>query len=697
MKLILTPEDVAQALQFINESEILAYDTETTGLNPRKDRIIGFGVSNATDGFYVPILRYSKESDSIYPVGPSEQLRNTILSTLSRKKLITWNASFDMRFTKFNLGIDLLPALHADVLLMKHTCDEEFPFGLKEVAAKHYGTDVKKEKEEMQASIKANNGTAKQYFKADLDLLSRYCVQDCLLTFRLFNKYSSELKKQNLTSFYYEEEVLPLYKEVTIPMEERGVRLDIPKLEQTLNHLTVDLHLIELRIQQSITPHLELFTNWFLNKDYPMLTKGGKIPQYIKKHGSQAAAWKAEYPTGYMFNLLSKHHLKKLFFDTLKETSLTKTPTGLPQVDEEFIASVADKYPWCKELIVFNKLTKLKGTYIERFLEEAEDGRFYPAFLQHRTVSGRYAGDLQQLPRPVDETEDNRLVAKYTSCIREFFLPDIGAKLVSADYEQLEPSVFAHTSGDAALAEIFNTGKDFYSEVAIRTERLKDVTSDKASERYLGKVNKAARQKAKSYALGIAYGMTGYKLKFEIGVDAETADQLVKDYLNAFPGLARWMNASKDKAVTHGFVKTETGRVRHLHQAQVIFNKYGSRINDDLQLWHSFHDYPSVYAEAKIARKTYKNLLNNAINFQVQGLAASIVNRASIAIARRLKTEGLKAAICMQVHDELVLNVPDEELEPVCTLLSHIMETIVKLTVPLRTVPQIGNNYKECK
>jgi DNA polymerase-1 len=706
-----TLEDVVTALEFINGHEILAYDTETIGLNVRQDNVIGFGVSSAIDGFYVPLLVYDATSGLLCPSGPGKQSVLAILRALQSKKLITWNASFDMRMTLNNLGVDLLPALHADVLLLKHTCDEEFPFGLKEVATKVFGTKVTGEKEEMQASIKANGGTATEYYKAAGNLLAKYCVQDCLLTFRLFSYYNRELQRQALAGFYYRDEVLPLYKEVTIPMENRGVTLDMPKLTNALNEICLDLKELEDEIQASIEPHLQLFRVWFLNKDYPLKTTTGKASGWTKKYASQFDAWKMENPDCFMFNLLSKHHLKKLFFDTLGETALNRTepsktyPKGQPQVDEEFLASMAPKYEWCAKLIEFNKLTKIKGTYIERLLEESENGRFYPSFLQHRTVSGRYAGDMQQLPRPIEFSDvrpqppgtGTALVCKHTNRIREFVIPDADCVLVSADYEQLEPSIFAHTSGDPALQAVFKEGLDFYSVVAIRTENLAGVSADKKDSTYLGKVNKAARQKAKAYSLGIAYGMTGYKLKFEIGCDDATADKLVKDYLAAFPDLATWMAASKEQACSLGYVKTQSGRVRHLYQAKKLFQQYGPRIADSLQLWKDYNHAPELYKKVKADHKQFKNLLNNAINFQVQGLAASIVNRAAIKLSRELLSRGLKAGICMQVHDELVLNVPNSELSEVCELVQSVMQNIVQLSVPLRTTPQSGANFRECK
>jgi DNA polymerase-1 len=684
-------ETMQLASEFINGNELLAYDTETTGLNVRKDKVIGFGFSNGLSGFYVPIYWWTGKT--LAPVCP-DALYNPILQALRAKNLLMFNASFDARITKQSLGVDLLASLHTDVLLLKHTVDEEFPFDLKNIATKLFGDDATAEKKIMQESIKANGGTAKEYYKADMQTIAEYCIKDCLLTFRVYNYYLSKLKTEGLEKFYYEDEVLPLYKEVTIPMESNGIKLDIPLMLATKENITNDMAKLESEIQSSIEPALDIFTGWFLNKDYPLQTPKGKAPVWTRKHSTQYDAWKADNPNSYMFNLLSKHHLKKLFFDTLHEKPLNKTPTGQPQVDEEFLDVMATKYDWAQKLIDYNKLTKIKSTYIDRFLEEAEDGYFYPSFYQHRTTSGRYGSDMQQLPRPV---EGDSAVARYTTLIRSFFIADAGNVLISADYNQLEPSVFAHVSGDPALQEIFTTGKDFYSEIAIRTERLVGVSSDKKAPNYLGKVNKLKRQSAKAYSLGIPYGLTGYKLKFELGVEQNEADQLIKDYLQAFPKLAQWMDKSKDEANFNGCVRSQAGRIRHLQRARELFSRYGARIADSLQLWKDFHADNIAYMQAKEDHREYKNLCNNAKNFQIQSLAASIVNQASIKIARVFKAFGMSAKIINSVHDEIQVECPESELEVVSEILKYNMETIVELAVPLVTEPQSGRSMLEIK
>lgn len=282
------------------------------------------------------------------------------------------------------------------------------------------------------------------------------------------------------------------------------------------------------------------------------------------------------------------------------------------------------------------------------------------------------------------EQRNYELTKKYTNRIRAFFKARKGSKLISSDYSQLEPRCFSHVSGDSALQDIFRTGADFYSVIAQRTEGLTEVT-------------KEARQKAKAYALGIPYGMTGYKLKFHIGTDQETADRLVKDYLSAFPQLARWMESSKTLAVNHGFVKAQTGRKRRLARAKQLSELRGPVLYDDLRIWKQFHEQPDLYERIKAERREFKNLLNNAINFQIQSLAASIVNRAAIAIMQYIASHGLKSHIVAQVHDELVFEVPESELKTMSTAIKWYMENVTKLDVPLIATPIVGDNFAECK
>lgn len=664
------------------KSPFLALDIETDGLNTRQNAVIGVGISTATDGFYVNTTN----------MPPADVTR--FLQLLTTKKLLAFNAEFDLGFLRNSYGVDLVPQLHCDVMLLKHACNENYPLGLKEIAAQVFGLDATKEQQELKASIKANGGTANQFFKADLSILAKYCVQDCMLTYRLFEHYSPILTKNGLDAFFYQDEIMPLYKEVVIPMQRHGVAIDQPKLRQALVDITQDLNLLQTDIQAAIQPQLDLFKQEFLDKEFPMLTATGKPTKWRSKYANQEEAWTACNPGEPMFNIASKSHLKRLFFDIMKLTPLSRTPKGAPQVDEEFLASVITQQPWVQLLINWNKLSKIKGTYLERFAEECEDGIFYPRYKLHGTVSGRLSGDFQQLPRPL---KGDGLVAKHTSVIRSLIIPRPGNMLISADYNSLEPTIFAHASGDKRLQDIFNTNQDFYSSVAIMTEGCTQYSSDKSAPNYLGNLDPELRQKAKAYALGLAYGMTDYKLQFEINVSREDAEKLVDKYFTAFPDLKQWMDASQLQACTKGYVKTETGRVRHLGQAVGLAAKYGMELKNSLAIWKRFHEQPTLYKQAKEDRKTFTNLLNSAINFQVQGMAASVMNRASIALARQLKAQGMPAVVAGQVHDELILECPESCLESVISLTKQVMEKTITLTVPLKVTPKPGKNYKDCK
>lgn len=739
--MIITNQQYFNLMHFIAINDILAYDTETTGLNPRKDKVIGFSVGNADEAFYVPIWAY--DGQKLNRIGLDDFQISNLLIVLKTKKLVMQNGSFDCRFTAQNLGVDLSAALYADTMLALHTHDENrFSYSLKPYAAEIFGKQVLDAQTDLEDSIKANGGTGKgDIYKADVAIIAKYGAQDSVLTMRVWQHLKPLLAKDNLLEFFLETEVMSLYREVTIPMEAHGITLDIALMQQTLQEISTDIAAVESRVQQAIKPHLNLFERWFLDKDYspsrsgafaqgiaafaelPLpRTKGGAyslteksiaaLPashwknvllktEYLsteEKEKTQQLLWTKEGQQ-YMFNLNSRHHLKKLLFDTLKEQSISFTPTGQPQADQEFLESIAHKYLWVQDLLVYYKLMKLKGTYIERFLEQQEDGVFYPQFHQHRTLSGRYGSDMQQLPRQLEEDDEalHPLVLKYTNSIRNFFIAAPGTVLIDADYESLEPHIFAHVSGDPDIRAIFDQGLDFYSQVAIKTEKLQGFSADKRADNFLGKLNKSKRQTAKAYALGLCYGMSGYKLQFELNIPLSEADKLERGYWVGFPVLKKASDTARLECLSNGQVRVETGRVRRYPRAPQIFQKHGNAILHDLELWKKYQEAPKLYEQAKKDRKEIKNYLNNSFNVKVQGLAASVINRASIETAKQYKRLGLTAAIIAQIHDELLIQASNEHAEQAATILQQCMENTVKLSIKLKAKPQIGQVYGSIK
>lgn len=735
--IVKTAKDLDKVYDFLKRNVYIAYDIETTGLNMRKDDIIGFGISNSEEGFYIIHKHWNMKKQDFDVYIDLKDIKTLLNKLANNHQLITWNGSFDLRFTKNFFETDLVDNLWSEAMLAKHTVDEERPFGLKDVAEVLYGEDAKEEQIAMKASIKENGGGINEFYKADLDLLATYCIKDCILTFKINEHYLTEIKTQGLHNFYFNDEVMPLYKYVTIQMEDRGIPLDITKMKKAQEEISVDIEKLENKIQTLIKPHLGKFETWYLNKEFPVSrtpanpfvqklaehlnitmpkTKSGKFSltaknleklepslfkdfmlngTYLSQDLIKEVQLKMfeESETKQMFNLSSKHHLKKLMFEEFNEDALSHTDKGNPQIDEDFLESVKDRYEFIPLLITYNKLNKIKSTYIDRFLETQEDGIFYPSFKQHNTISGRYGSDLQQLSRQVEE--DGSLFAKYNNQIRTFFIAGEGYKIIDADYESLEPHTFAHISGDQELKDIFLKGHDFYSTIAIMTEGLTQYSADKKADNYLGKLNKEARQKAKAYSLGIPYGMEDYALHLTLNIEQAEAKKLIKNYLDAFPNLTKWMRSSEDFAINNGFIRSEAGRIRHMPLLKKLIYAHGREITDSLALWKQYNDNPKKYAQMKYLRKQVINYLNNCKNFQIQSLAASIANRSCIAIAKYLKENKINGYICAQTHDQCIIRVEENKAEEIRQKLQEVMENEYKISIPLKAPAVIGTNFAD--
>ncbi len=765
--------------QHILDSDVIAVDTETTGLNPRKDKIIGWSVSGDEGvGFYLPTLvwDYHREELILQEIDntSTELLSRNLLKLLKGKKLVFHNASFDVQFIKNYYGVDLLEDIWVDTGLLVHTVYEEGafgfgnPFGLKSIAIMNQealGLNVEEaanqEQIELKESIKKNGGSVTkasfEIFKADLDILSKYASADTDLTLRICNLYLDKLRDEGLEKFFFEEEVMPVYREVTVPMEAKGVELDMELIEETHKAIEADLIANKEIVMKSLLATSEA-KSWVVKTatdNYPPSPKGNwaqalvtrysiplpksektgkysltqknieafepsnekeeKVKQFlltgdvslideVERYRISMAMWK-ETNDGDLINIQSKKHLGEIVFgymgiEPLKAAGQTKS--GRAQFDMDMIEELSKTYDWAENLRIYNKLLKIKSTYVDRFRERAEDGKYYFYFKQNGTVSGRYGSDAQQLPKPKEDGEDAPIIVKYTNIVRAFMIAGKGRKVIDADYESLEPHCFASVTGDAALQEIFNKGWDFYSTVAIKTEKLeeqksrfpKGVSPDKKADNYLKKLDAPARNKAKAYSLGIAYGMEAYALKMTLGVDQKVAESLVQGYLDGFPQLKEWRENSRRQVKDHGFIKNYVGRVRHLPKVKRTYEKFGDRMMD----WRFRKELEGKYGKEAViqAYRDYRNGLNNCLNFQLQSLAAAVVNRAAVQINRKAKELGIDAICQAQVHDQLIINVAEEDAEMFAPIVQEIMENTTKLPgVTLKAPPEIADNWKE--
>ena len=754
-------ETLKLMFQHIQESDTIAVDTETTSLNMRKGKIVGWSISGAEGvGFYIPTLvwDYKKEELAVQEIAgqSTEVISKNLLKMLKGKKLVMHNASFDCRFIKNYYGVDLLEDLWVDTALLVHTVQEEGAgmgvFGLKPLAIsvqEHIGLDVEKaaneEQLELKASIKANGGettkTNFEIYKADLDILSKYASADTDLTLRLCNHFLKKLKEEELEQFFFEDEVMPIYREVTIPMEDYGVDLDMDLLEETHKNILRDLDENKDVVMKSLLATSEA-KDWVMKtafSNFPPNNKGSWAQKLVERYSlplpksektgkysltqkniealddSKAkeflltgdtnileelelarismALWK-EKNEGEYINIQSKKHLGEIVFDYMGIKAKSKTKKGQPQFDMDMLEELSKTYAWAENLRIYNKLLKIKSTYIDRFIDRSEDGRYYFYFKQHGTVSGRYGSDAQQLPKPKEEGEDAPIIVKYTNIVRAFLIAGEGRKVIDSDYESLEPHCFASVTGDKKLQDIFNNGWDFYSTVAIQTEKLEGVSPDKSADNYLKKVDPVKRNQAKAYSLGIAYGMEAYALGMTLGIPSKEAEKLVDGYLNGFPDLKKWREQSRIKVKENGQIVNYVGRIRHLPKVKKIYEKFGERIMD----WKFRKDLSERYGKDQVLQvyRDYRNGLNNCLNFQLQSLAASVVNRAALKINRKAKEMGIDAIVQAQVHDQLVINIKEDQAEIFAPIVQEIMETNLILPgVTLKAPPEIADNWKE--
>ena len=404
--------------------------------------------------------------------------------------------------------------------------------------------------------------------------------------------------------------------------------------------------------------------------------------------------WK-EDNDGQFFNIQSKDQLGKIAFDVLGEKPLSTTDKGKPQFDEDMIQSISEKYSWARHLRLYNKLTKIKTAYVDRFLDAAEDERFYPYFKQNGTVSGRYGSDLQQLPKPLEPGQDEDMIMGYTNVVRAFFICDEGTKLLDNDYASLEPRVFATVAGDQGLKDIFNNDLDFYSHIAIKTEKLEGVSAHTKAPNFLKKVDPVKRQTAKGYALGVPYGMSGYALAMSLGIDKKEGERLVEGYLNGFPQLREWREQSRKFIKENGYIKNKVGRIRHLPKAKEIYEAFGDKILDDWRFRKEIERQYGVEAVTALYRD-YKNALNNCLNYQIQSYSASIVNRAALQVNRRFHRENIVGQVIAQIHDQLICQVREEDVERACVIMQDCMENTTLLDgVELVAIPEVANNFKD--
>ena len=349
------------------------------------------------------------------------------------------------------------------------------------------------------------------------------------------------------------------------------------------------------------------------------------------------------------FNLNSPKQLGEIFFGKLGLPVVKKTPSGAPSTDEEVLQKLAEDFPLPKVLLEYRGLAKLKSTYTDKLpkMVNKDTGRVHTNYAQAVAVTGRLASNDPNLQNiPVRTAEGRR--------IREAFVAAPGNVIISADYSQIELRIMAHISGDASLLAAFANGEDIHRATAseIFAVALNEVSSEQ-------------RRYAKVINFGLIYGMSAFGLAGNLGIERSAAQSYIDKYFQRYPGVAQYMADTRTKAKAHGYVETVFGR----------------------RLWLAEINSPNGPRRAGAERA--------AINAPMQGTAADLIKLAMIAVQGWLEAEKLQSKMIMQVHDELVLEVPQAELELVKQKLPELMATVAKLDVPLLAEVGVGGNWEE--
>jgi DNA polymerase-1 len=357
----------------------------------------------------------------------------------------------------------------------------------------------------------------------------------------------------------------------------------------------------------------------------------------------------AHLEAGHPFNLNSPKQLQAVLFDELKLPVRQYTPTKQPSTNEEALAELADEYPLPRLILDYRSLSKLKSTYTDKLPELvcARTGRIHTSYHQAVAATGRLSSSDPNLQNIPIRSEEGRR-------IRQAFVARKGCVLLAADYSQIELRIMAHLSGDEGLLGAFAEDRDIHQ-----------ATAAEVFDTPLAEVTKDQRRSAKAINFGLIYGMSAFGLARQLGISREEAQRYVDLYFLRYPGVKAYMERTRAQAREQGYVETVFGRRLYL---------------------------PDIRARQQAQRQYAER---SAINAPMQGTAADIIKRAMISTDAWLQQSDTGARLIMQVHDELVLEVPAEHLPVVRTEIVALMSAAADLRVPLRVDAGQGANWDE--
>ncbi len=576
-------EKLEELISSLIQKRFVAFDTETTSLDPFEARLVGFSLCDGNQSYYVPIRHKNGRN-----VKNGLEVLKSLLEN-ENVKIIGQNLKYDLEIM-MNHSAKFKP--YFDTMIAAYLLEpNERKFSLEELGMKYLNY----------SGISYEDITkGKNFEEISIEDATKYSAEDADMTYKLYNVLNKKLIEEDLMDVFYKIE-MPLV-EVLAKMEMNGVYIDkdfLKNLSESYNH---KLREIESQI-------------------YDL---AGGMP----------------------FNINSPKQLSEVLFSRLKLKPRKKTSTRAFSTNAEVLDEMRDEHPIIPLLLEYRKYFKLKSTYIDALpkLVNPKTGRLHTSFNQAGTSTGRLSSsdpNLQNIPSRNEEGLEIRKAIR---------AQNKGWKIISFDYSQIELRVLAHMSGDPALVEAFKSDYDIH---AITAAKIYGVNQEE--------VTSEMRRIGKMVNFAVTYGVSAYGLSKRLGISVEDSDKIIKNYFASYPMVKKYLDDIVNFAIKNGYVETIFGRKRDIPEL-----KSSNR---------------NVFEEGK----------RMAINAPIQGSAADIIKLAMIEIDQKISS--MKSMMILQVHDELVFEVPEEEIEEITKIVKDSMEKIVKMKVPLKVEIELGESW----
>lgn len=620
----------------LNTASVIAFDVETTGLDQMRDFLVGIALAvDSQRGYYIPVghvapLAANGTLEGVPPHGLIPSSGSG--ATVQQVSLLDAPPPPQLPIQKV---IDVLrPALtNPAIEKMGHNAKFDLVF------LRRYGIDVQPISYDTMLGEWIANPSSKSLGLKDL-ALARLNVQmqkiDELIGSGR-NKISfARVPVSDAASYAVADVALlfPLRRQLQPEIEQNAAALRLfTEMEMPLVPIIADMEMKGVLLD---VPYLAVLG----------VELGERLAQFEQE--IYAASGYGE------FNINSFQQLSDLLFGKLgiSPQGLKKTKSGHYSLTADVLDNLNNDHPIIPLIKGYRQLAKLKSTYVDALsaLVNPYTGRVHTSFNQTGASTGRFSSSDPNLQNIPIRTEEGRRV-------RQAFIAPPDHQLLSVDYSQIELRILAHYSGDEALVQAFAEGRDIHASTAAAVHRIP-----------IEQVTFEQRSFAKSVNFGLMYGMGAFRLARDSELTFAEAKDFIEAYFERFPGVKAYLESSKNSAAQHGYVETLLGRRRDFSILQ--------RVEQD--------------AVGSIARQRAER---EAVNMPIQGTAADIIKLAMVNLAHELEAAHYRSCMTLQVHDELVLEVPNDELEAVAQLVVEVMEGAVQLNVPLRAEAKAGLNW----